>query len=178
MKFGRTLAAYSFALMTFSGVAFASGVTSDETSISADLSSLKTDIVSINREITQLENELLFPSSETAILVSVEQGSSVRLVDINVTIDDKNAGHQFYSDQEFAALAKGGIQRIYAGNLTSGQHVLKAHITGYDPTGRDFTRTVTHTFVKTAKRKIIEIKAADNAARTQSEFRFREWDTQ
>lgn len=144
----------------------------------SDMQGMKGDLLNLNRDITQLENELLFPSSETAVVVSVEAGSGVKIVDVNLLIDEKNAGYHYYSDQESAALAKGGMQRIYAGNITSGPHTLKATITGYDPGGKDFQRTATYTFTKGAARKVIELKAADNASHTQGEFRFREWEIQ
>ncbi len=149
-----------------------------ETSLPADVQSLKMDLITLNREITQLENELLFPSAETAVIVSVEGGAGVKLVDINLLIDDKRSGYHFYSDAEFSALAKGGMHRLYAGNLTSGQHTLQITIKGYEPGGKDFQRTLNHTFTKGAQRKVIELKASDNATRTQGDFRFREWEIQ
>ncbi len=149
-----------------------------EARLPGDLQALKMDLITLNKEITLLENELMFPSAETSVVVSVEAGSGVKLVDVNLTIDDKSAGYYYYSDVEFAALAKGGMHRLYSGNLTSGPHTIKAVITGYEPGGKDFQRTVTHTFSKGAHRKVIEIKASDNATRTQGDFRFREWEIQ
>lgn len=149
-----------------------------EAKLPDDLQSLKMDLITLNREITQLENELMFPSAETAIVVSVEAGSGVKLVDINLSIDDKSAGYYYYSDAEFSALSKGGMHRLYAGNMNSGQHTIKAAITGYEPGGKEFQRTITYTFSKGAQRKVIEIKAGDNATRTQGDFRFREWEIQ
>lgn len=149
-----------------------------EANLPGDLQGMKGELLNLNRDISQLENELLFPSTETAVVVSVEAGAAVKLVDVNLLLDDKNIGYHYYSDQEFAALAKGGMQRIFTGNITSGQHTLKATVTGYDPGGKDFQRTATYTFTKGAQRKVIELKAGDNASRTQGEFRFREWEIQ
>lgn len=149
-----------------------------EAPLPSDLQGMKGELLNLNRDIAQLENELLFPSSETAVVVALEAGSAVKIIDITIFIDDKNSGYHFYGDQESAALAKGGMQRIYAGNVSSGQHTLKAAITGYDPGGKDFQRTVTYTFSKGSARKVIELKAADNATHTQGEFRFREWEIQ
>ncbi|MDP2227360.1 MAG: hypothetical protein Q8J78_07770 [Moraxellaceae bacterium] len=173
---GRLLALLVMGMITTSGPV--SMATAAETSLPADLQSMKMDLLTLNREITQLENELLFPSAETAVVVSVEAGSGVKIVDVNLLINDKSAGYHYYSDQEFAALSKGGMHRLYAGNIASGQHTLKATITGYEPNGKDFQRTVTYTFTKGPQRKVVEIKAGDNATRTQGDFRFREWDIQ
>lgn len=149
-----------------------------EANLPADLQAMKMDLLTLNREISQLENELLFPSAETAVVVAVEAGSGIKVVDINLSINDKPVGYHFYNDQEFAALGKGGMHRLYAGNLPSGQHTLKAVITGYEPSGNDFQRTVTYTFTKGTQRKVVEIRAGVNASRTQGDFRFREWEIQ
>lgn len=161
-----------------SGAVFFPAANANEAKLPGDLQSLKMDLITLNKEITLLENELMFPSAETSVVVSVEAGSGVKLVDVNLMIDDKSAGYYYYSDVEFAALGKGGMHRLYSGNLTSGQHTIKAVITGYEPGGKDFQRTVTHTFTKGAQRKVIEIKASDNATRTQGDFRFKEWEIQ
>jgi hypothetical protein len=149
-----------------------------ETPLPSDLQGMKGELLNLNRDISQLENELLFPNSETAVVVSVEAGSGVKIVDVNLQLDDKNVGYHYYNEPEFAALTKGGMQRIFAGNITSGQHTLKAQVTGYDPGGKEFNRTTTYTFTKSSAHKVIELKAAANATHTQSEFRFREWDIQ
>lgn len=173
---GRLFALCILGMTSFAGLTAVASAA--EMTLPGDLQSLKMDLVTLNKEITQLENELMFPSAETAILVSVEAGSGVKLVDINLSIDNKSAGYYFYSDAEFAALGKGGMHRLYSGNLTSGQHTLKAVINGYEPNGKDFQRTVTYGFSKGAQRKVIELKASDNATRTQGDFRFREWEIQ
>jgi activator of 2-hydroxyglutaryl-CoA dehydratase len=149
-----------------------------EASMPGDLQGMKGELLNLNRDISQLESQLLFPSTETSVVVAVDPGSGVKLVDVNLLLDDKNVGYHYYSQQEYEALLKGGMQRIFTGNVTSGQHTLKATITGYDPNGKDFQRTATYTFTKGAQRKVIELKASDNAARTESEFRFREWEIQ
>lgn len=173
MTRGRILASLLGLVLCASTSSFAA-----DAPLPADLQGMKGELLNLNRDISQLENELLFPSAETAIVVAVEAGSGVKIVDLNVLIDDRNVGYHYYSDQEYSALSKGGMQRIYAGNITSGQHTLKAVMTGYDPGGKEFQRTATYTFTKGATRKVIEIKAADNASHTQGEIRFREWEIQ
>jgi hypothetical protein len=172
------LLAFLLGLSTVALPALAAEQQAGDASLPADISGLKMDIVTLNREISQLENELLFPSSQTSVLLSIDVGASVRLVDINLSLDDKNVGYHFYSDPETAALAKGGVQRVFSSNVTSGQHALKAAINGYDAQGKAFQRTVSYTFTKGPQRKVIEITAGDDPTRTQSEFRFKEWESQ
>lgn len=173
MNRGRIIASLLSLVLSASSLSFAA-----DAPLPSDLQGMKGELLSLNRDISQLENELLFPSAETAIVVAVEAGAGVKLVDLSVQIDDRNVGYHYYSEPEYTALTKGGMQRIYAGNLTSGQHTLKAIMTGNDPGGKEFQRTATYTFTKGSARKVIEIKAADNASNTQGEIRFREWEIQ
>jgi hypothetical protein len=105
----------------------------------------------------------------------VDVGSPIRLVDVNLTLDGRHVGYHFYSEQEFAALTKGGIHRVYQGNVTSGRHTLEATITGYDPQGRDYQKTANHTFTKGPGRKMIELRVVDDLDSGQHRFEFREW---
>lgn len=158
------------ALFLLSGLAGAA----DE-GLSRQIQALKQGVLDLNRDLTILEKELLYPSSETAFFVSVDVGSPIRLVDVNLTLDGRHVGYHFYSEQEFAALTKGGIHRIYQGNVTSGKHTLEATITGYDPQGRDYQKTASHTFTKGPGRKMIELRVVDDLDSGQHRFEFREW---
>lgn len=143
-----------------------------------DLQGLKGELLNLNRDISQLERELLFPSTEAAVVVSLEPGSDLKVIDIKLLVDDKDAGYHLYTDAELAALAKGGMQRLYTGNLTSGQHVLKAVINLRGAKGEELQRTGTYPFAKGAQRKIIEVKPVMQATTSQGDVRFREWDIQ
>ncbi len=112
----------------------------DDDGLSEQIRQLKSEALDLNRDLTLLEQELLYASPQTSIFVSVDVGTPIRLVDINLTIDGEHVGYHFYSDQEFEALTKGGIQRLYTGNLASGRHVMEATITGYDPLGKDYQK--------------------------------------
>ncbi|PTQ88181.1 hypothetical protein [Agitococcus lubricus] len=170
---------YSFLLVAcltaaVSSTSFAAG----ENSLPSDLQDLKSDVLTLNRDVSQLENELLFPSSSTTILVGVNAGSKLRLVDVKLSIDDQIVSYHAYSEQETVALSKGGLQRLYMGNVNSGSHNIQAVITAYDANGKDFQRTVNYTFSKNSLRKIVEIKAGDDVSNAQpAVFNFREWES-
>lgn len=152
---------------------FATGALAEE-GLSRQIQNLKMGVLELNRELTRLERELLWPSSEVAVFVSVDVGSPVRLVDVNLTLDGEHVGYHYYSDPEFEALTKGGIHRLFDGHVTSGRHVLEATITGYSQ-GKDYQKSTRYEFVKGAGRKMIELKAGDDHASGRHEFRFREW---
>ncbi len=145
-------------------------------SVPSDMQNLKENVLNLNTQLTQLEDELLYPSSESALFISIDVGSSVRLVDINVLLDGKHVAYHYYSPQEYAALTKGGMDRIFHGNITTGQHEIKAVITGYDPLGKSFQRIMGYQFVKGKERKFIELHISDDANKSQAEFNFHDWD--
>lgn len=143
--------------------------------LSRQIQNLKHGVLELNRDLTLLERELLYPSSQAAIFVSVDVGSPIRLVDVNLMLDGKHVGYHFYTEQEFAALSKGGIHRLYDGNITSGSHTLEATITGYDPSGKDYQKSTSYSFTKGPGRKMIELRVLDNLDTRQHRFEFREW---
>jgi len=168
----------TFVAGILAAIAINTSLAAGESSVPADLQDLKSDILNLNREITQLESELLYPSSSAAILLGVNAGSRVRLVDINLSVDDQHVGYHAYSEQETAALGKGGLHRVFMGNFASGQHTLKAVINGYDARGKDFQRTVSYNFSKGSLRKILQIKAAeDPSGALPAIFNFNEWES-
>lgn len=142
---------------------------------SRDLQALKQSVLDVNKELTTLEQQLLYPSTQVAMFLSIDVGTPIRLVDINLVLDNKNVGYHFYTDQEFQALTKGGISRLFTGNVTSGEHTLRATITGYDPQGKDYQRSTAYKFVKGAGRKMIELKVVDDVETRQHKFEFKEW---
>ena len=146
------------------------------TPLSQRIETLREEVLALNRDITLLEEELLYPSSQTAVFLSVDVGTPIRLVDVNLTLNGQHIGYHSYTEQEFEALTQGGIQRLYTGNVRSGRNVLEATITGYDPRGKDYQRSTTYTFEKGPGRKWIELRVVDDLDAMQHRFEFHEWD--
>lgn len=143
---------------------------------SREIENLKQSVLDINKEMSDLEQQLLYPNTHVGVFLSVSVGTPIRLVDVNLQLNGKNLAYHFYSDQEFLALTKGGIHRVFNGNLASGEHTLKVTITGYDPQGKDYQRTTAYKFVKLAGRKLIELAVVDDLEIRQHKFVFKEWD--
>lgn len=176
MTRGRLLA-LAWLTLSVAGALLAPAAHAAEAPLPRDLQGLKGELLNLNRDISQLEKELLFPSTEAAVVVTLEPGSSLRIIDARIFIDDRDAGYHLYTDAELAALVKGGMQRIYTGNLPSGAHSLKAVITLRGDKGEELQRTATYSFSKGAQRKVIEVKPVMQATR-DGDVRFREWDIQ
>jgi len=144
--------------------------------LDADIQSLKEEVLVLNRELFALEEELLFPSNtQFAVYVSIDVGEFFDMESVRVILDNKPVASYLYTKRESDALMRGGVHRIYMGNLTAGTHELVAYYTGRGPRGRDFKRATKRTVNKEIGPKYIELKISDSAGKKQSEFVVKEW---
>ena len=121
----------------------------------------KSDVLSIAAELNQLEEKLLYPSgTQVAVFVALAKGDELRLDAVRLQIDGQLVAHYIYSAKELEALRKGGVQRIYVGNVTTGDHKLNVLVDGKLKSGGDFNRTDHFTFRKEVKPKLVELTVA------------------
>lgn len=121
----------------------------------------KSDVLSIAAELNQLEEKLLYPSgTQVAIFVALTKGNEMRLDAVRLQIDGQLVAHYIYSAKELEALRKGGVQRIYVGNVATGDHQLNVLVDGKAKGGADFNRTDHFTFHKEVKPKLVELRVA------------------
>jgi hypothetical protein len=138
--------------------------------------SLKQEVMELNRDLLALEEELLFPAStQVAVFVSMDIGSLFELDAVEVKLDDKVVAHYLYTQREIEALRRGGVHRLYLGNLRVGKHELVAFFTGKGPHERDYRRGTTLEFDKQTEPKYIELQIKDVTRNLQPEFRVKEW---
>jgi hypothetical protein len=121
----------------------------------------KSDVLSIAAELNQLEEKLLYPSgTQVGIFVALAKGDELRLDAVRLQIDGQLVAHYIYSAKELEALRKGGVQRIYVGNVATGDHKLNVLVDGKLKSGGDFNRTDHFTFRKEVKPKLVELTVA------------------
>jgi len=138
--------------------------------------SLKKEVMELNRDLLALEEELLFPANtQVAVFVSMDIGSLFELDAVEVKLDDKVVAHYLYTQREIEALRRGGVHRLYLGNLRVGKHELVAFFTGKGPHDRDYRRGATLEFDKQTDPKYIELQISDVTRNLQPEFRVKEW---
>ena len=119
---------------------------------------VKSDILSIAAELNQLEEKLLYPSdTHLAVFVSLAHGETLRLDAVQIQIDGQPATHYIYSFKELDALRRGGVQRIYSGNIATGAHEIEVSVSGKLANGKDYTRTEHFPFTKEIKPKSIGV---------------------
>ena len=81
----------------------------------------------------------------------------MRLDAVQLQIDGQLVAHYIYSFKELEALRKGGVQRLYVGNVATGDHNLEVLIEGGLPDGGDFSRTESFTITKDVKPRLVEL---------------------
>ena len=137
---------------------------------------LKTDVIKLNRDLLVLEEELLFPAStQVALFVSMDVGKLFELDSVQIKLDDKQVANYLYTPLEVQALHRGGVQRVFVGNLRSGTHEIVATFTGGGPHARDYKRGTTIKFDKGADPKYIELRIKDSSGKLQPEFDVQVW---
>jgi hypothetical protein len=142
-----------------------------------DVQDLKKQVLDLNRDLFLLEEELLFPSNtQTAVFVSMDVGEFFGLDSVELKIDNKDVANYLYTEREAQALLKGGVQRLFIGNLKAGEHELVAVFTGQGPHTRDYRRAASLVFEKGIGPKYIELTISDREVKQQPEFVVKEWE--
>jgi len=151
------------AIMILSSVASAQEVSKDQIKgLDEQVQEIKSDVLAIAAELNQLEEKLLYPSNtEVAVFVSMAGGESFRLDSVEIRLGGKPVTHHIYTFKELEALHKGGVQRIYTGNIRTGEHDLQVVVIGKSATGNDFRKTENFKFNKDVGPKILEIALAE-----------------
>lgn len=122
---------------------------------------IKSDVLSIAAELNQLEEKLLYPSNtQVAVFVSLVSGETFRLDSVEIQLEGKPVAHHLYTFKELEALQKGGVQRIYTGNVRSGEHDLQVVVIGKNGGGTDFQKSERFKVNKDVGPKIVEISLA------------------
>ena len=118
---------------------------------------IKKDVLSISAELRLLEEKLLYPStSQVSLFVSVAKDESYTPDAVQIKIDGKKVAYHIYSFKEVDALRRGGVQRIYTGNIQGGNHQLDVSVIGKKG-GSKTKRKATYTLNKGVGPKLVEI---------------------
>jgi hypothetical protein len=163
-----------FMMLVFSVAQAESPATS---SLDENIQLLKQDVIALNRDLFILEEELLYPANtQLAVFVSLDVGEFFKLDSVQLKVDGKAVSNYLYTQREVDALHRGGIQRLYMGNLKAGEHEIVAIYTGVGPKGRDYRRGASLVINKSLGAKYVELKIVDNPSSEQPDFSIREWE--
>jgi hypothetical protein len=161
-----------------SGATAAAGdAAADTRGLDEQVQGLKKDVVDLNRDLFILEEELLFPANtQVAVFLAVDVGDFFALDSVQLKIDNKEVINYLYTPREVEALLKGGVQRLYLGNLKVGQHELTAFFNGKGPNDRPYKRGASIKFEKGIGAKYLELKINDRQRKLQPEFEIKDWE--
>jgi hypothetical protein len=122
---------------------------------------IKSDVLSIDAELRRLEEKLLYPSNtHVALFIALAKGDSMRLDAVQIQLDGKLVAHYIYSFKELEALQKGGVQRVYTGNIPTGSHQLEVSVIGKLEGGKDYTQAESFAIDKGIEPKLLGITLA------------------
>jgi hypothetical protein len=170
----RLLSFVFLALCTFSAVA--EEVSRDQIKgLDEQVQDVKKDVLNLTSELSRLEEKLLFPSnSQVSLFVSMNKDDDFRLDSIQLKLDEKIVAQHLYTFRELEALQQGGVQRLYTGNIKTGDHALVVSYIGKAPAGGEYKRSASYTVVKEVGPKFVEIKIAGPDS-VEQDIKFRDW---
>jgi hypothetical protein len=126
---------------------------------------VKSDVLAISSELSLLEEKLLYPSgTQVAVFVALAAGDTMRLDAVRLQIDGQLVTHYIYSFKELEALRKGGVQRVYVGNVSTGSHQLEVVVDGKLEGGADFSHTEHFAFRKDVKPKLVALTLSGSSS--------------
>ena len=138
-------------------------------SLDEQVQDIKTDVLTIAAELSALEEKLLYPSdTQVAVFVSLARDESAQLDSVEIQIDGQPVARHIYSFKEVEALGKGGVQRIYTGNIPTGRHQFDVSISGKRGAGKDFELLGSFAFSKEVDPKLVGITLSSNTVGSTS----------
>lgn len=138
---------------------------------------LKKEVLDLNRDLFLLEEDLLFPANtQFSVFLSMDVGHYFSLDSVKLKIDDKIVANHLYTEKEVKALQRGGVQRLYIGNLPTGEHEIVALFIGKGPNDRDYKRGTSVKIDKTSEAQFVELKITGDSTKEQPEFVSKVWE--
>jgi hypothetical protein len=150
-------------MLSFFSAAYGEDITKEELKGQDEqVQDIKSDVLSISAELEKLEEKLLYPSStEVSVFVSLTAGETFRLDAVEIQMDGNAVARHVYSFKELEAMRKGGVQRIYTGNIRSGDHDLLVSVIGKTGGGSDLHNAELFKISKDIAPRIVEISLSD-----------------
>jgi hypothetical protein len=135
------------------------------------IETLKQAMVNLNRDLFILEEDLLFPSStQVAVYLSMDVGEYFGLDAVEIRVNGEVKTYYLYTERQVNALYRGGVQRLYVGNVNQGDHELTAYFVGIGPENREYKRAVSVKFTKDEDPVALELSVIDSTSKQQPLF--------
>jgi hypothetical protein len=149
----------------------------DSTAVAAQVETLKKQVIRLNRDLFILEEDLLFPAStQFAVFLSVDAGEFLKLDAVKLKVNGEIVASHLYTERQVAALERGGMQRLYIGNLKTGHHEVTAFVEGTGPDNRAYKKAATLDFDKGTETAALEIRIQDQSSDYQPAVSIVAWE--
>lgn len=149
----------------------AASVSVDAEPASGDMESIKAELTRLKRDLIILEEDLLFPAStQMSVFLGMDVGEFFALDAVTVKVNGREVAHHLYTEREADALFRGGVQKLFVGNVKQGNNRVTAFFTGRGPSGRDYKRAASVEFDKSFEPTFVELRITDSEAKYQPEF--------
>lgn len=136
-----------------------------------EMEDVKKALIELKRDLVILEEDLLFPaSSQVSVFLSMDVGEFFELDAVTLKLNGKQVTHHLYTKKQVRALSRGGVQKLYVGNVNQGDNQVTAFFTGSGPNGRDYRRATTVEFDKGFEPTFIELAISDETEDYQPDF--------
>ena len=170
------LALIAFLLSVLSTSSFAAEVTKEQIKgLDEQVQDIKKDVLELTSELTLLEEKLLFPSNtQVSLFVSLAGDKDFVLDSVQIKMDNKVVAQHLYTYKEIEALRAGGVQRIYTGNIKTGDHALVASFIGRAESNNEYQRSANYTVTKKVGPAFVEIQITGSSASDQT-VSFKDW---
>jgi len=149
----------------------------------ASFQKLDVEAESVLREVLDLSSDLAIieeqqtypPKNQLLVLVTLQPSKFFELDFVELKVDNQVVAAHNYTDQDIAAMVRGGGHKLYITNLPAGTHELKAKFVGKVPRDPDYRQEAAFKFIAGVNRTLVElyINSGDNNSFPQ--FTIREW---
>jgi len=149
----------------------------DVAPVALSVEELKKKVIELNRDLFILEEDLLFPANtQFAVFVSLDTGKFLQLDSMKLKVDGETVAAHLYTERQIKSLQRGGMQRLYIGNLKTGEHEITAFFDGIGPDNKAYKQAATTKIMKETDIKSLEIKIKDQSSNFEPSIEIVEWD--
>lgn len=153
-------------------------LTQAEQPVALTVEELKKKVIQLNRDLFILEEDLLFPANtQFTVYLSLDTGKFLKLDSVKLKVNDEVVTAHLYTERQLKALSRGGMQRLYMGNLKTGEHEIVAIVEGIGPDQREYKKASQLTIEKDTELKAMEIRIRDESADYQPSVELVEWES-
>ena len=157
--------------------AFAEQAPDDAQPVALSVEDLKKKVIQLNRDLFILEEDLLFPANtQFVVFLSLDTGSFLQLDTVKLKVGDDVVASHLYTERQVNALSRGGMQRLYMGNLKTGAHEVTVFVEGLGSDQRAYKKAATITLEKSTDLKAIEVRIRDRSSDHQADVSIVEWE--